>query len=101
MVRSFQYAAGVGLSARIKIAPQDAERMAAWARWWHTWTTVCFLEAYRTTAAGAAFLPADRSGMDALIRLLLVEQSLTEIRRELADRPEYVWIPLQTTIDAI
>jgi trehalose synthase-fused probable maltokinase len=101
MVRSFQYAAGVGLAARIKIAPQDAERMPAWARWWHTWTSVSFLEAYRTTAAGAAFLPADRAGMDALIKLLLVEQSLTEIRRELADRPEYIWIPLQTTIDAI
>jgi maltose alpha-D-glucosyltransferase/alpha-amylase len=101
MVRSFQYAAGVGLSARIKIAPQDAERMAAWARWWHTWTTVSFLNAYRSTAAGAGFLPADASGMEAMIRLLLVEQSLIAVRRELADRPEYAWIPMQAVIDTI
>ena len=101
MVRSFQYAAGAGLWARITIAPQDGERMAAWSRWWHTWTTVSFLAAYRSTAAGAAFLPADTSGMEAVIRLLLIEQSLTEIRRELADRPEYVWIPLQAVVDLI
>jgi maltose alpha-D-glucosyltransferase / alpha-amylase len=101
MVRSFQYAAGVGLSARLNIAPQDAERITAWARWWHTWTTTSFLTAYQATAAGAAFLPADPHGLDALLKLLLVEQSLTEIRRELTDRPEYVWIPLQTVMDVI
>jgi maltose alpha-D-glucosyltransferase/alpha-amylase len=101
MVRSFQYAAGAGLSARLTIAPQDAERLAAWARWWHRWTTTSFLAAYRSTAAGAAFMPPDTPGFEALLSLLLVEQSLTEIRRELADRPEYVWIPLQTVMDVV
>ncbi|HEY7473720.1 MAG TPA: maltose alpha-D-glucosyltransferase, partial [Vicinamibacterales bacterium] len=101
MVRSFQYAAGVGLSARLTIAPQEAERMTAWARWWHTWTTASFLAAYQSTAAGAAFQPGDLRGWDALLKLLLMEQSLTEIRRELTDRPEYAWIPLQTVTDLI
>ncbi|HYN10128.1 MAG TPA: maltose alpha-D-glucosyltransferase [Vicinamibacterales bacterium] len=101
MVRSFQYAAGASLSARVTIAPQDAERITAWARWWHTWTTASFLAAYQATAAGAAFLPADPHGLDALLKLLLIEQSLAEIRRELADRPEYMWIPLQTVMDVI
>jgi maltose alpha-D-glucosyltransferase/alpha-amylase len=101
MVRSFQYAAGASLTARVTIAPQDAERIAAWARWWHTWTTASFLAAYQSTTAGAAFLPVDPHGLDALLKLLLIEQSLTEIRRELADRPEYVWFPLQTVVDVI
>ena len=101
MARSFQYAAGVALSARITIAPQDAERMRAWARWWHTWTTVSFLNAYQSTAAGAAFLPADPGGHAALVKLLLIEQSLIEIRRELAARPEYVWIPLQAVVESL
>jgi maltose alpha-D-glucosyltransferase / alpha-amylase len=101
MIRSFQYAAGVGLTARLSITPQDAERMSAWARWWHTWTTVSFLNAYRSTAAGARFLPAGPGEIDALLKLLLIDQALTEIRRELANRPEYVWIPLQSVVDAL
>jgi maltose alpha-D-glucosyltransferase/alpha-amylase len=101
MIRSFQYAAGAALLTRQTIAPQDAERMTAWARWWHTWTTASFLEAYRSTAAGAAFLPPNTSGLETLLRLLLLEQSLTEIRRELTHRPEYAWIPLQTVLDVI
>jgi maltose alpha-D-glucosyltransferase/alpha-amylase len=101
MVRSFQYGAGVGLTARLTIAPQQADRLPAWARWWHTWTTASFLGAYRATAAGAAFLPAETRGLEALVRLLLIEQSLTEIRRELAARPEYVWIPVQSVIDLV
>ena len=88
MVRSFQYAAGVGLTARLSITPQDAERMSAWARWWHTWTTVSFLSAYRTAAAGARFLPSTPAETDALLTLLLIDQALTEIRRELANRPD-------------
>jgi len=94
MIRSFHYAAGVGLTARLSITPQDAERMSAWARWWHTWTTVSFLNAYRTTAAGARFLPSSSDEIDAVLKLLLIDQALNEIRRELANRPEYVWIPL-------
>ncbi len=101
MIRSFQYAAGAALSTQLTIAPQDAERMTAWARWWHTWTTASFLGAYRSTAAGAAFLPPNTRGLEALLRLLLLEQSLTEIRRELTHRPEYAWIPLQTVLDVI
>jgi trehalose synthase-fused probable maltokinase len=99
MVRSLQYAAGVGLSARLTVAPQDGERMSAWARWWHTWTTASFLNAYRTTAAGAAFAPPDTPGFEAVLRLLLIDQSLTEVRRELDARPEYVWIPLQAVVE--
>ena len=101
MIRSFQYAAGVGLTARLSITPQDAERMSAWARWWHTWTTVSFLNAYRTTAAGARFLPSSSDEIDAVLKLLLIDQALNEIRRELANRPEYVWIPLQSIVDAL
>jgi maltose alpha-D-glucosyltransferase/alpha-amylase len=99
MIRSFQYAAGVGLAARSAITPQEVERMSAWARWWHTWTTVSFLNAYRSTAAGARFLPASTAETDALLRLLLIDQALTEIRRELANRPEYMWIPLQSLLE--
>jgi maltose alpha-D-glucosyltransferase / alpha-amylase len=99
MIRSFQYAAGVGLTARSAITPQDAERVSGWARWWHTWTTVSFLNAYRSTAAGARFLPPSPAETDALLKLLLIDQALTEIRRELATRPEYMWIPLQSMLE--
>ena len=99
MIRSFQYAAGVGLTTRLTLAPQDGDRISGWARWWHTWTTVSFLNAYRTTAAGAAFMPADTPAFEALLKLLLIEQSLTEIRRELDARPEYVWIPLRSVVE--
>ena len=94
MIRSLHYAANVGLAARQTVAPQDRLRLSAWVRWWHTWTSVSFLAAYRTAAAGAAFLPSDAAALSALLDWHLLKKVLWEIRHEAERRPELLWIAL-------
>jgi maltose alpha-D-glucosyltransferase / alpha-amylase len=103
MVRSFHYAAGAGLTAKRARATvaQEAARLSVWARWWQVWTTVSFLRAYLTTAAGAAFLPADPAATKHLLRLFLFEKALYEIRYELAHRPAWLRLPVAGVLDLI
>jgi maltose alpha-D-glucosyltransferase/alpha-amylase len=100
MVRSFHYAAGAGSSARPPVA-KDLERITTWARWWQTWVTASFLKAYRTIATGAAFLPSDPKAATCLLRLLLFEKALYEIRYEMSHRPGWVRIPVSGVLDLL
>jgi maltose alpha-D-glucosyltransferase/alpha-amylase len=101
MVRSFHYAAGVGLMTRAERVPVDRERLVTWARWWQTWVTASFLQAYRAGSAGAAFMPADTSQAAALLDLFLLRQILTEARHEATHRADYLWIPLLGLIEIL
>ena len=103
MIRSFHYAAGAAVLARAPTAasPAVVERLNAWARWWQAWATASFLSSYRATAAGTAFLPADRAGRTALLDLFLIEKALYEIRYELTHRPQWLQIPVQGLLDLL
>jgi maltose alpha-D-glucosyltransferase / alpha-amylase len=94
MLRSFNYAAFVGLSAFTLGRPEDLERLAPWARSWITWTSAVFLRTYRSTAGGASFLPSDSGQFDALLRLWMLHKALYELSYELNSRPDWVRIPL-------
>jgi maltose alpha-D-glucosyltransferase / alpha-amylase len=99
MVRSFHYAAGVGLMTRAATVPSDRDRLMPWVRWWQTWVTASFLQAYRAGTAGAAFIPANTSQAAALLDLFLLRQILTEARHEATHRADYLWIPLQGLLE--
>jgi maltose alpha-D-glucosyltransferase / alpha-amylase len=103
MVRSFHYASGAGLTARRSRAgvAQEGARLSVWANWWRTWATVSFLQAYRSTAAGAPFLPADPAAMSHLLRLFLLDKALYEVRYELAHRPAWLRLPLSGVLELI
>jgi maltose alpha-D-glucosyltransferase/alpha-amylase len=101
MVRSYHYAAGAAAAARHVVAPKDMEKLGAWARWWQTWVTASFLEAYHSVALGALFLPADTMAATSLLRLLLFEKALYEIRYELNHRPAWLRIPVAGVLDLI
>ena len=95
MIRSFHYAAGVGLMTRAATVPQDRERLGPWARWWQTWVSASFLQSYIAATAGAAFMPHPGTEARALLDLLLLERMLAEARDEATHRPDYLWIPLE------
>ena len=95
MIRSFHYAAGVGLMTRSATAPQDRERLGPWAQWWQTWVSASFLQTYVAATADAPFMPDTPAGARALLELLLLERLLTEARDEATHRPDYLWIPLE------
>jgi maltose alpha-D-glucosyltransferase/alpha-amylase len=94
MLRSFAYAAAVGLTHEVETRPTDEDRLRAWAGVWQAWTSASFLAAYRATAAGAVFLPAAPEEFEALLRLFLLDKALYELRYELGHRPDWVDIPV-------
>jgi maltose alpha-D-glucosyltransferase/alpha-amylase len=94
MLRSFDYAAQVALEQLCADRPEDREQLAPRVIDWRQRTTATFLGAYRDTAAGASFYPADAAHAGALLRLFVIEKALYEVRYELDSRPEWVQIPL-------
>jgi 4-alpha-glucanotransferase len=85
LLRSIAYAA-----AQAKLAYPSAMSES-----WEAEASSAFLEGYHVAASGGAFLPADRSEADAVTRFFMLEKALYEVAYELANRPEWVAIPLQ------
>jgi maltose alpha-D-glucosyltransferase/alpha-amylase len=95
MLRSFDYAAYAGLFAITGDRPADFQRLEPWARLWQQWTSAAFLRAYRASAAGAPFLPAQQESFAALLDTFLLDKALYELIYELNNRPDWVRIPLR------
>ncbi len=91
MVRSFDYALEVSL---LQQKVKDQERLKPWALKWLDLVTGEFLDGYRTTAAGASFLPPTEAEFDALLKLFVLDKAVYEIGYELNYRPDFLQIPL-------
>jgi maltose alpha-D-glucosyltransferase/alpha-amylase len=98
MLRSFHYAAYAAYFYIID-RPDRSERSAAdletWARYWHLWVSVAYLQTYLQVADGAPFIPADRKELKALLDAYLLSKAVYELGYELNNRPHWVAIPLQ------
>ncbi len=94
MLRSFHYAAYAGLFAFARGRPDGFGRLGPWAELWFQWASAAFLRAYRATAGGAAFLPADSGGFAALLDIFMLDKAFYELVYELNNRPDWVRIPL-------
>jgi maltose alpha-D-glucosyltransferase / alpha-amylase len=94
MLRSFSYAAYASLIGYTTRHPEDIARLEPWAQLWERAASAEFLRAYRETAHGAEFLPADRSDFRGLLDLFLADKALYELLYELNARPAWVRIPL-------
>ena len=61
---------------------------------WGDRSTAAFLAAYRETMTHTALWPAIRGGGDGMLDFFLLEKSFYEIEYDLAQRPEWVRVPL-------
>ncbi|MGD2073480.1 MAG: maltose alpha-D-glucosyltransferase [Gammaproteobacteria bacterium] len=95
MLRSFDYAAQVALERVCADRPHDREQLAPRVDDWRQRATQRFLSAYRETATGASFYPADPSHAEALLTLFVIDKALYEVRYELDNRPDWVGVPLE------
>ena len=66
-------------------------RLAAW----ETEASRAFLDAYFEAARGSRFCPADRADAERVVRFFMLEKALYEVAYELANRPDWVVIPLR------
>jgi maltose alpha-D-glucosyltransferase/alpha-amylase len=94
MLRSFSYAAYASLINYSTRHSDDLTRLEPWAQLWERSAAAAFLRAYRETAHGAEFLPADPSDFHKLLDVFLLDKALYEVRYELNARPAWVRIPL-------
>ena len=94
MLRSFGYAAQVGLANYTARHPERGESLASWSWFWEQSVAAAFLHSYRREAGNAVFLPADQAAFKALLEAYLLDKAFYELNYELENRPTWVRIPL-------
>jgi maltose alpha-D-glucosyltransferase/alpha-amylase len=98
MVRSFSYAAYVGLFTFSLHASSDYTTLEAWGDNWQHSVSETFTGSYRETlaanSAGRALVPEDDAAWTTMLRAYTMDKALYELRYELDHRPEWVRIPL-------
>jgi maltose alpha-D-glucosyltransferase/alpha-amylase len=103
MVRSFSYSAYGALLSKNPargqtpgvIRPEDVAVLEPWTRWWYTWVSAAFLQAYLEHAAAGTFLPQSRDELKILFEVLMLEKGLQELLHELIHRPDMLSIPIK------
>jgi len=95
MLRSFDYARHVALQQASR-HEGDLDKLAPAAADWMNRVRTAFLEAYRDEAVAAGLYPdtQDFEGQQPLLELFELEKALYELRYELANRPDWVSVPL-------
>lgn len=101
MLRSFHYASRTAAADALKAHaangqgdPATSAALNHWAASWYAWTCVAFLADYLRIARGSCFLPADLDQTEQLLGVCLLEKAIYELRYELNNRPDWVYLPL-------
>ena len=98
MLRSFAYAAATAATDTIKSGSRIPRGLIeVRAGRWQRDVRKAFLGGYLAGAGTAAprFLPARRPAVSSLISLFEIEKVFYELKYELNNRPDWVWIPLR------
>jgi maltose alpha-D-glucosyltransferase/alpha-amylase len=95
MLRSFAYAAATAASDRKLKVPRGVVEIRA-GRWQRD-VRKAFLGGYLAPreAGSPRFLPKQRSAVSSLTALFEIEKVFYELKYELNNRPDWVWIPLR------
>ncbi len=104
MLRSFDYAATFALREHSETMPTTGALVAELqpeAGHWVQHVSEAFLSAYMDVAGGRGLFPEDPEVFRPLLRLHLLDKALHELEYELANRPDWVTIPLQAATDLI
>ncbi len=104
MVRSFHHAAAAALAhegAHGPLSPESAGRLGPWARFWHKWAGVAFLQGYFKAASRAAFMPQTPAEVKVLFEAHLLNKLVAELGRELNASPERLEIPMQAILELL
>jgi malto-oligosyltrehalose trehalohydrolase len=100
MLRSFSYAAEAAARALPPALSADARR-AALARLatWRMEASDRFVCDYFAAMEGVSSIPGQRADAERLLRFFLLEKALYEVSYEMANRPDWVSIPLKGVLD--
>ena len=66
---------------------------------WERDAVSCFLDGYREVTGDVISVPDDEPSFRSLLDLFLLEKALYELRYEMANRPDWVDIPLRGLLE--
>ncbi len=95
MLRSFDYAAAVGLRQQAHPDEATAGTLGPYGRAWARLMRRGFLDSYLEVVAGTGLVPPDPHDRELLLSALEVGQALYEVEYELRSRPEWLSIPME------
>jgi maltose alpha-D-glucosyltransferase/alpha-amylase len=94
MLRSWGYAAQVGLMRYTNRKGDASQNLSGFARLWERQTSYLFLKTYIEAIRDARLLPAEND-LATLLEVFLLERAFYELQYEINNRPEWVHIPLR------
>jgi len=100
MVRSFHYAACSAVAA-VRAERATTVGVESLGRAWFFWIATAFVVAYRRAAGVAPFVPRDELAFEQVFEALLLEKAVYELRYELNNRPDWVYLPLEALQDLL
>ena len=94
LIRSIDYSVTAALGRALNLAPDEHGRLAAALTEWVDRSTAAFLAAYREVMTNSPLWPADPQAAGRMLEFFMLEQMLNELEYELAQRPEWLRVPL-------
>ncbi|HEX4621390.1 MAG TPA: hypothetical protein VH208_07470, partial [Myxococcaceae bacterium] len=94
MLRSFEYAAAVGLLERAAPGDSNWESLQAFGDGWAEVNRRVFLDAYLGVSGLGSLLPP-HDATEVLLRAFEIQKAIYEVRYELGHRPDWAGIPLR------
>ena len=104
MLRSFHYAACIGLAElvdRTRVSGPALASMQRHAALWQVWSSWAFLTGYLAPARACGLAPVDGAELETLLGALVLEKAIYELGYELEHRPGWVGIPLAGILQAL
>jgi maltose alpha-D-glucosyltransferase/alpha-amylase len=99
MLRSFRYAAYTALNQFTETRRQAYNQLEAWANCWQRWVSAEFMREYRIIIARSPLVPRRMIDFEKLTKLYLADKTLSELEYELAQRPDWIKIPLNGLLE--
>jgi maltose alpha-D-glucosyltransferase/alpha-amylase len=94
LIRSIDYSVTAALERALKVAADEQGKLAAALSDWRERSVAAFLAGYRDAMTNLRLWPADPHAADAMLKFFLLEKAFDEIEYELAQRTDWLRIPL-------
>jgi maltose alpha-D-glucosyltransferase/alpha-amylase len=94
LLRSIDYSATAALERALRMAPDEQGKLGVALTEWRDRAAEAFLAGYREITANQGLWPANRQASVQMLDFFLLEKTFHEIEYELANRPEWLRVPL-------
>ena len=95
MIISFYYTAYEGFSSNNQIPKSELDSLLPFAEMWTHYMSGFFLNEYLGQVQGSAIIPREEKDLETILRIFLLEKSLTHFTNALNSHSEWVIVPLR------